>query len=314
MDNAYTAFGLALRSSFPLLGLAEVHGVGLPSVAIGLQTPAGLESEWSGTPSLSRWRGQLGDGEEFGVRWGDGGDLLFTYGDRASFCLDPNGTRLSCAPADAASLDWQRVLLSRVLPSVSIARGREALHASALLTPAGVVAIAAPSGMGKSTLAGELVRRGCSLFTDDVLVLDRGPDLITAHPGTPHMNISAQGYEDGTLGTTLAVLSGERWIAVSTGSTQAREIAAIVILERGPNLALQYQRLDPSPLLLAPFMLGLPDDDQRDATRFALYSDLVDSVRLIRLTAGVSDQPTELADEVESALGLDSAFLAQGAL
>ena len=49
--------------------------------------------------------------------------------------------------------------------------GHEALHAAALDSPDGVVAIMAPSGAGKSTLALELLRQGWPLFADDVLTL-----------------------------------------------------------------------------------------------------------------------------------------------
>src|SRR5207245_620438 len=109
---------------------------------------------------------------------------------------DADGGRLGCAPRDVTMLDWQRVLLSRVLPNVSLARGREALHASAVETPLGILAVAAPSGTGKSTLAGELMNRGWPLFADDVLVLSRGSGGVEAHPASPHMNVG-----DGAVGS-----------------------------------------------------------------------------------------------------------------
>jgi len=315
MDNSYIAFGLGLHSSFPLPGMARADGDGLPSLSLDLETEAELEAAWSGALSSSPWRGRLGDGQELTIERGVGGDLLFTYGGRARFRLDSTGGRLGCAPRDVAHLSWQRVLLNRVLPNVSIAHGREALHASAVETPLGVVAIAAPSGMGKSTLAGELVRRGWPLFTDDVLILARGSEAVEAHSGTPHMNVT-----EGTsgvsgpkaFGATLGVLEGERWIAVEGVSQEARRVAAVVLLERGPGLALTAQPQPSSPLDLAPYMLGLPDDDEREASRFTLYSDLVESVRLVRLTAGMTDRPADLADAVERALGLSAPLAVRG--
>jgi hypothetical protein len=316
VSKDYAAFGLTLRSSFPLPGMRPVGDGGLPSLTLALETPTELRAAWSGSLASSPWRGRLGDGEDFTVEWGVDGDLLFTYGERALFRLDAGGGRLGCAPWDPSALDWQRVLLSRVLPNVSIANGREALHASAVETPLGVIVVAAPSGMGKSTLASELMRRGWPLFADDVLVLGRGAEAVEAHPSGPHMNLpgtttSALWPEE--LGTVLGDLSGERWVAAGRGAREARQVAAVVLLERAPGLSLEAESLSPSPLVLAPYMLGLPDDDGRDASRFALYSDLAESATLWRLTADPVDRPAEIAEVLERTLGLIAPAAVRGA-
>lgn len=306
MSEGYVAYGLSLRSSFPLPGMARAKIVGSPSLDLALETPVELDAAWSGPVGPSPWRGRLGDGEMLRIERGIDGGLRFEYGDRACFLLNPEGDRLGCAPRNVTHLDWQRVLLSRVLPNVSIAHGNEALHACAVETQLGVVAVAAPSGMGKSTLARELMRRGWPLFADDVLILSRGAEAIEARAATPHMNISAGAGDSDDLGETLANLAGERWLAVHRTSGAGRPVAAVVIFERGPGFALEAKPLRGTPLSLAPYMLGLPDDGGRDATRFALYSDLVESARLIQLTGGPTDRPAALADALESALGLSS--------
>lgn len=312
MSEGYVAYGLSLRSSFPLPGMARAR-IEEPALGLALETPAELDAAWSGPVGPSSWRGRLGDGQVLTIERGIDGDLRFAYGDRACFRLDPKGDRLGCAPRDVTHLDWQRVLLSRVLPNVSIAHGNEALHACAVDTQLGVVAVAAPSGMGKSTLARELMRRGLPLFADDVLILSREAEAIEARAATPHMNISADAGDSDDLGETLANLAGERWLAVSRTSAEGRPVAAVVIFERGPGLALEAKPLRGTPLALAPYMLGLPDDEGRDATRFALYSDLVESARLIGLTGGPGDRPAALADALGSALNLDSPFAVRGA-
>jgi hypothetical protein len=58
-----------------------------------------------------------------------------------------------------------------VVPVVMLARGCEALHASAVLTAAGVVAFCALSGTGKSSLALALAVRGLPLWADDTVAL-----------------------------------------------------------------------------------------------------------------------------------------------
>jgi hypothetical protein len=59
-----------------------------------------------------------------------------------------------------------------VLPLVLQAGGAEVLHASAVYMRAGVVALCGNSGVGKSTTAMALSRRGHPLWADDVVALD----------------------------------------------------------------------------------------------------------------------------------------------
>ena len=58
-----------------------------------------------------------------------------------------------------------------VLPLVLQSRGVQALHASAVVGPSGVVAICGRSGSGKSTTAFGLSRRGYRLWSDDAVVV-----------------------------------------------------------------------------------------------------------------------------------------------
>lgn len=307
MDKGYSAFGLALRSSFPLPGMDQVETEGFPALTLGLETPAELRGTWSGSRSAEPWRGRLGDGHELTIEWGLDGDLLFDYSGGARYRLDPARTRLDCAPLESASVEWQRVLLSRVLPNVSLACGHEALHACAVQTPGGVVAIAAPSGTGKSTLAAELMRRGAPLFADDVLVLGRRGGEVRGHPGSPHVTIGPEALRllpPEQLGPVLANFADEQWIEARHASQEACGLAAVVLLERAPGLKLSAEALSPSPLVLAPHMLGLPDEKPgREAGRFALYSDLVESASLLRLSGDIGDRPADLADALEAALG-----------
>jgi hypothetical protein len=311
-SEAHVAYGLSFSSSFPLPGMAPAEIEGPPSLCLVLEAPADLEAAWSGPIGPAPWRGQLGDGELLTIERGVEGDLRFAYGDRAFFRLNPAGDRLACAPRDATGLDWQRVLLNRILPNVSIAHGNEALHACAVETELGVVAVAAPSGTGKSSLARELMRRGWPLFADDTLILSGGTEAVEAHAAPPQMNIAAGDGDAEELGEALAELAGESWLAVHRAAGGSREVAAVVILERGPDLALGAQPLSGTLLALAQYMLGLPDDEGRDASRFALYSDLAESARLIKLTGGPGDRPPALAGALERVLDLRSPLAAAG--
>lgn len=303
MVESFPAFGLSIEARFALPIASAVTDPGRPEVVLEIESPAQLESRWSGSASPKAWQGMLGDGQDFAVEWGRGGDLLFRYGRRARFHLDAGRARLGCAPSDPAAVAWRRVLLTRVLPNVGIAHGYEALHASGVMTDRGVVAIVASSGTGKSTLALELMKRGWPLFADDTVMLGRCGDAIEAHPSTPFINLPAAADDVGTLGTYLGPVDGERWVAVANPAETASRVAAIVLLERGPGEHLGALPAGESPLALAPFMLGLPDDGGRDLARFALYADLVEDARLLRLTAEEAHRPADLAEALEHSLG-----------
>ena len=122
-----------------------------------------------------------------------------------------------------------------MISAVSVMRGYEALHAAALDTSAGVIAIAAPSGTGKTTLALELIQRGWTLLSDDVLVLSEGPNGVLAHCGTPHMNLAPATYRAAVARGAveqLAVLGSEHWVTARSCATRPRPVRAVFLLER----------------------------------------------------------------------------------
>ena len=300
MTSDRSAFGLNLRATFSLPGLPEA-AAGLPELQLRVVDVDELEGAWSGAATPGSWRGALRDGAALTIRWGRDGDLLFGYGKEARYLLEPTAERLLCAPVEPSSLAWRRVLLGRVLPVVAIACGYEALHAAAVRTPAGVVAVAGPSGAGKSTLVAELVRRGFGLFGDDVLVVGRSADGVLAFPGGAHLSLEP-GAEAGIDAEVLGELGGKLWVVAAEPTGEPAPVAAVVLLERGEG-PVEARELPPSPLALAPFMLGLPDEEGRDGDRFALYADLVEAGRLVRLGGDAGAPVGEFAAALERALG-----------
>jgi hypothetical protein len=270
---------------------------------------------WSGGSAEPAWRGRLGDGNELTIEWGTAGDLLFTDGERARFRLDRDKCSLACAPR-RPGLGWQRTLLTKILSSISVMCGYEGLHAGAVDSAWGAVAIAAPTGMGKTTLVLELMQRGWRLLTDDVLVLAPTAEGVIAHPGTPHMNLAAstsEGPMPEEVGPTLGTLAGERWIAAEDTARETRPVRAICLLERRAGLSLDVRLVPPNPMLLVPYMLGLPGDPERERRRFELYADLTASVTLMRVTAELADRAAGIVDLIEHALADSPAALASGA-
>jgi hypothetical protein len=300
MQRRYVAYGLQLRCTFALPGVKPRTAEGLPSLELELRRPAELTAAWSGSSGPPAWRGMLGDGCEMTIERGIAGDLLFTYDDRARFRIDASLQALDCAPTDER-VNWQGVLVCKVLPKISVMCGYEALHAAAVDSPEGVVAFVGESGAGKSTLARELTRRGWPLFADDTLILGREVPHVRAYPG------SAEESLPGALcsrrrGTTLANLWGERSPAAEISSRSPRPVRMLCLLERRPGIELDTEILPANPLLLAPHMLGFQGDEERQRDRFDLYADLIDSTTLVRLTGDLSDPPGELANTVQRAL------------
>lgn len=306
MMAPYAAHGLRLTCSFELPGLDREAAPARhrPSLQLTVNSEATLQRAWSGALGTPQWRGQLGDGQELILELGSTGDRLFSYGDRARFRLDASLCHLECAPR-SRGLDWQRVLIGKVLPSASVMRGYEALHAAVIDTPDGVVAMMGAAGAGKSTLAAELMSRGWPLFADDQLTLGRLDGEVCAHPGTRHLTLaeSAGEFLDlDALGDTLAVTQGERWLIADAFTAVARPVRMLCLLERRAGSELELHTLPSSPLAVAPHVLGLAADAERERARFALYADLVQSTTLVRLAASVDDPPHRLGDLVEQAL------------
>jgi hypothetical protein len=91
----------------------------------------------------------------------------------ASFAFGARDRRVIAYPsANVESGVVSDIYRRGVLPIALQALGAEALHASAVHTPRGVVGFFATSETGKSTLAFELAKRGHAQWSDDSLVFD----------------------------------------------------------------------------------------------------------------------------------------------
>lgn len=296
-------FGLSIAADFVLPGMAPVdHGP--TDVTIRLGTRQDVEAAWAAREPATAWRSLFGDGQVFSGQRAADGSWRLAYGQDALFFVSADADTVLCGPEDPQDPAWQRVLLDAVLMVASVAAGFEVLHAGAVGTSAGVVAVAAESGGGKSSLVAELMRRGHPLFCDDILVLDRGPDGVRSHPGPPVMNVpvSPEHFPIAEIGSVLATFGDEAWIAVRHVARRPRPLAAVCLLERGPDTTTQVQRLEASPLHLRPHVRPLRVPVERDRERFELLADLAETVPVHLVSAGPEVRPDGVADMVESVL------------
>lgn len=289
------AFGVDLALEPALPGAWATRTPRQPPVRVMICGPADVASAWSGEAAPG-WQARLGDGERFRCTRGCAGDHRFAYGARATFHLSEDGSLLRCAPEDPHDLAWQRVLLDSVLVSVALLHGHEALHAAAVDTAAGVLAVTALSGGGKSTLCSELVRRGHGLVADDVVALSGDDGTVVAHPGPPVMNLPPERV--GTVGRHITTFSDDAWVEEPV-IARCRPLAAVVFLTREGTAPVRCTRVAAPALRLMPALLRFPLTRERERARFRLACDIADRVPVYELSAGLGATPDQLADELE---------------
>jgi hypothetical protein len=291
------AFGLAVEAGFPLPGAAHTAEGGPPQVRLELATPAAVDAAWSGAGGPPVWQTAI-DKRPVSLLHGEAGDHLLTFGG-AAFHFDAATDVVLCA-GDRDEARWQRFVLDTVLWSASLLHGFELLHASAVSTPAGPVALVAPSGFGKTSLAIALMERGYPLFADDILAFAHGEDGVVCHPGPALMNVPLRRMVRG-LGRRIAALDDEAWLELAgTAEERPAPAAAVFVLEPGrPGTA---RRVQPSPLRLLPHTLSFRHLPDRQRRRFEVFAELAASTPIFALLGAMQAAPSRLADEVERAL------------
>ena len=289
-----SAFGLAIESDFDL-PVSEPAGPGR-NLALRLADQDVLRA-LADEPRVLRYLHVL-DNCPYAMLEGPDGDVLVSYGHRATFHLSADGSVLRCAPTERDDPVWQRVLLDTVLWTVSLLRGYEQLHASAVRTTAGVVAFIAASGGGKTSLAAELLRRDAVLYTDDILALEPRDGGVVAHCGPPLMNLPRPLVPElGGEAEVLADFGEEQWVRIRRPLLQAEPLRAVVIMTRAAGLATRCTRLESPALALLAHVVGFPYLE-RERTRFELYASLASATPVLELTADLSVPTAELADLV----------------
>jgi hypothetical protein len=303
------AFGLSLSFDAPPPGAWRRAPASEPSLQIRSVDAQAIEDSWSGLEAIG-WEAVI-DGAPFFVERGRSGDHRFVHGahpdrggaplagTRAVHHLCAEASVLRCAPSDPAEPSWWRLVLDSVLFTVALLQGYEALHAGAVATPSGVIAITAAAGGGKSTLLSELLQRGLALMADDVLVLEsRGTDAPLAHPAPPVMTVPAA--RTPTLRgegppQPISSIEDERWIAVPVHPGPL-PLKALVVLDRRPGLRTSLAEIeDPLAPLMGSFM-NFPRSPERECARFELASILASQTSLWRLSADLDTSPAVLAD------------------
>ena len=305
---SFRAFGLELVSDFPLPGAAPVVAAGPVADVILHQVP---RSALDGLADELRYMRLLHsyEGCGFAILQAPQGDVLFHYRERALFHLSADHTLLRCAISQRSGTAWQRVLLDTVLWTVSLLRRHELLHASAVLTSAGLVALVGRTGVGKTTLAYDLISRGGVLFCDDIVALTLRDGHAVAHPGPPLMTLSNELDPVAIGAEVLADLGRERWVAVPRGPLGPESVAAVVLLLRTAS-EIECARLAATTLEILPHLVSLAHPPERRRAQFEVAGAVVDDAAVLTLSTPQLADPTVATEALVSHLDLGSAGVA----
>ena len=199
----YRAYGLILASDTPLPELTPIAGAEFAADADVRVRFLENRQEFSSPPQwFMSWT--LPTGELWLQCAKDGRGYLLRFPEIADFFVGAEGREIICASELETPMETLgHLLLDQVLPLVLNLNGREALHATAILTPLGVCAFTGPAGVGKSTLAASFLRAGYPVLSDDCLVLEENTSHILAIPAYPGLRL----WEDAldALGENLSV-------------------------------------------------------------------------------------------------------------
>ncbi|HEX8742437.1 MAG TPA: hypothetical protein VF712_04820 [Thermoleophilaceae bacterium] len=299
------AFGLDLDLSFPAPGLPEASGAtgGRPARA-DLVEPGAIDRDWP-----------AGEAEEVLAERFDDGAVARTihahpeagyrlYARHFGLArLSPDGARIACSPPDVEPWSWQRFLVGRILPWAAVLRGLEAFHASAVETGGRAVAFVGATGAGKTSLAIQLVGRGASFLTDDVLALERRGGVLWAHPGAgiasvrPAERETISGPIWERLGSVLGE-SGKTYLEVPRRDGPV-PLAAVYYLRPGGDAAIEpFERPDPRLLLASTFVLGVRTPE-RLANQLDVCSALARTVPVFWLRVDAGEGSARLAAAVD---------------
>jgi hypothetical protein len=181
---------LASDTALPELAPATAFGAECRFELLPPGNPSAVDGDW-----FHQWTIEKSDEEEDSkevwlrfARTADG--YLLRFPSCGDFSVSADGARIQCRPLPGTpEVTVRHLLLDQVLPLVLSRRERIVLHASAVLTGHGIIAFAGKTGQGKSTLAASLARNGCSLVSDDCLVLRTEGGGWTALPSYPGVRL-----------------------------------------------------------------------------------------------------------------------------
>jgi hypothetical protein len=302
---------LDLELHLPAPGLESAAKATPPrrSTVLERESPRALDRTWATGPlqRVHEWR--CADGRlDASLDRDERGTYRFYTREYGRYVVDPDGSRVRCAPPSAEPWYWQRGLNGQVLPLAAVLHGLEIFHASAVALDGRALAIVAESGVGKTSVAAHLVERGNGrLITDDVLAVELAEDGCVAHPGPALLNVrhataralGAQRVR--ALGPVLGD-DGEALRILADREEKPLPIGAMYFLEpaTGSSTVIRATAAPDARLLLASTYNFYVKTPTRLEAQLALCAQLAADVPMFRVQVDRSEGAGELARELEA--------------
>jgi len=268
-------YGIRIRTPWRVRGVGVCDGPWDVEFVAGQQDVLERAAEHVPAEQKQRWAqyAALPDGSAY-RRWRN----LF------EFLVSADARRIYARAVDGAEDEAMLAYLLVDALSFSMVRlGWEPLHATAVLTDHGGVAFLGNSGDGKSTLAALMVRHGCKLVTDDMLILFRDCDGWLAQPGPPRLKLY-RAIADHLVGST------QNSVAMNPDTTKL-----IIPLDSSRCSAKAH-------VLKAVYILNQESDDQPRVPVIQRLSPAAAFPRLLAHTAGhYPSEPARLKRQFEFA-------------
>ncbi len=231
--RAGTCFGWSIESDLPFHFLRD--GDSARTLRVDEWDPG--TDPASGGELLVRWR-QRPDRPFHGSvhRMGDG-SLTVETSDAGWFRIWPDDHRVD-VPLGIEPVAREVRFLTTPMLLLATLGDQTPLHASCVDVGGRAVAISAPGGFGKTTLAAALVGRGHGLLAEDITVTDGegsvvpGPDLLRLRP-------DVVAHVGGTRLQVVHETSDRVMVTTDTPAPEPLPIAAVVFLKVGAKRELQ---------------------------------------------------------------------------
>jgi hypothetical protein len=222
--------------------------------------------------------------------------------DLVTIVVTHDGLAVRCAPTTRSDdSGWSALVPAQALPLAATLRHLEVLHASAVTLDGRALAFCAEPGVGKSSLAAQLVLRGAGLLSDDAVAID---DELIAHPstGAVHLRPAELARLDRASRDRLGIRTATRFDGRVLGSVQPAApapLAAVFVLERAASgTAIELlEAVGPAVLIGATFNLSVRSPE-RLVRHLDFCARIATQVPVFRMRVTPDLDAVALADEV----------------
>jgi hypothetical protein len=187
LTNPFQLFDLSVASNY--LFKTRFPAAGSPvDLFFACQRHAPLAVEWEQVRPQFASRQETTEGASQFLLLAAGGCVMLRFANIADFYLWTD--TIVCHLVDPA-YDYlvEIYFLGTVMACWFELQGMPALHAAASVVNGRVVAFLSSNKGGKSSLAAALMRQGCPLLTDDILLVERREDGVFGRSGYPQMRM-----------------------------------------------------------------------------------------------------------------------------